>query len=457
MITIGKGASQNAGISFDGNTNDYYAGMDNTSAKFMIGVGLTVGTTPKITMDSAGNTGVGTTSPGQKLEVNGRIRMDSWTADGTTPVYYNSATGDIGTQASDIRLKKNITEIGSAMDIIEGIKGVTFNWKDSSIGTQKTVGVIAQDVAAVMPELTYNVTGPDGQQYLGVYYDKLSPVLIEAVKEQQAEISNVQTQISNQIQNLNDQNLQITAQANDVTELQTSVNDKLSVLGATINAQSAAINNQTQDISAMKTQLASAQTKLAEDENNLLTYETSVNDLLTSMNETETMLTQKVMNHEDRIKALEDQMATMSVTAGGTIPSNVVTQDTNGNVTLAGVFKAKQVEANGVVAGSVTVKNLTPEAPTVGDGTIVAVKTDANGDGWDDVTKVDGKSVRVTTAAVTETAKIFLSCEGDPGSRYWVEKIRDPKTGELTGEFSINVAEAVKADAKFSWWIVEAK
>jgi hypothetical protein len=69
---------------------------------------------------------------------------------------------------------------------------------------------------------------------------------------------------------------------------------------------------------------------------------------------------------------------------------------------------------------------------------------------------VDGKSARVATAAVTETAKVFVSFEGDPGARYWVEKIRDAE-GKLTGQFSVNLSEAAKNDVKFSWWIVESK
>jgi hypothetical protein len=124
------------------------------------------------------------------------------------------------------------------------------------------------------------------------------------------------------------------------------------------------------------------------------------------------------------------------------------------------VFEAKEVVAekvttDGVVAGSFAVKN-EKSAPTTGNENILAVITDADGDGWDDETKVDGKSARITTDAVTETAKIFVSPEGDPGSRYWVEKIKDPETGNLTNSFSINVAEPVKTDVKFNWWIVES-
>ncbi|KKR43351.1 MAG: hypothetical protein UT79_C0006G0003 [Candidatus Moranbacteria bacterium GW2011_GWC2_40_12] len=115
-----------------------------------------------------------------------------------------------------------------------------------------------------------------------------------------------------------------------------------------------------------------------------------------------------------------------------------------------------KVAADGVVAGSYAVRN-EEDAPTTGDGTIISVKTDADSDGWDDETKVDGKSARVQTKAVSESAKIFVTFEGDPGGRWWVEKITDAEIGKLTDTFSVNVSEAVKKDVKFSWWIVESK
>jgi len=124
----------------------------------------------------------------------GRLGQNTWTADGDVAVYKNNATGLIGVQnPSDARLKTNVATIDGAMDIIKGINGVTFNWINRPDETKKTVGVLAQDVMKVMPELTYSFVSPDdGETYYGVYYEKLSVVLINALKEQYAVVEEQQ-------------------------------------------------------------------------------------------------------------------------------------------------------------------------------------------------------------------------------------------------------------------------
>jgi hypothetical protein len=131
---------------------------------------------------SGGNVGIGTTAPAQKLHVAGRIRMGTWTGDGTTAVYRN-AGGDLGMQSSDRRLKQNIAPITNALAAVRGLTGVTFNWRSDPEGAGKTVGLIAQDVQAVLPELTFECQGEDGETYLGVHYEKVAVVLANAVNE----------------------------------------------------------------------------------------------------------------------------------------------------------------------------------------------------------------------------------------------------------------------------------
>jgi hypothetical protein len=92
-------------------------------------------------------------------------------------------TGTI-TDISDGRLKENIQRIENALAKVERINGVYFNMKDTPEQTE--VGVIAQDVKEVLPEAVSIVDREKG--YLGVSYPSLIPVLIEAVKEQQATI-----------------------------------------------------------------------------------------------------------------------------------------------------------------------------------------------------------------------------------------------------------------------------
>ena len=75
---------------------------------------------------------------------------------------------------SDIRLKENISPIDNALNKLVGITGVSYTWKDSG---EATMGVVAQDVHAVFPELVQEA------EYLSVNYNGLIGVLIESIKE----------------------------------------------------------------------------------------------------------------------------------------------------------------------------------------------------------------------------------------------------------------------------------
>jgi hypothetical protein len=94
--------------------------------------------------------------------------------------------GDITAFAtSDERLKKNITIIPDALDKVNKISGVGFEWNEKSGKAGKDYGVIAQEIEKVLPELV--VTRDDG--YKAVRYEKIIALLIEAVKELNKKIS----------------------------------------------------------------------------------------------------------------------------------------------------------------------------------------------------------------------------------------------------------------------------
>ena len=87
--------------------------------------------------------------------------------------------------SSDERLKENIVQIPNSLDKIKQIKGVLFNWKEGygkvhPYGQNKDVGVIAQEVQQILPEI---VKENVHNQFLGVRYEKLTPLLLEAIKE----------------------------------------------------------------------------------------------------------------------------------------------------------------------------------------------------------------------------------------------------------------------------------
>ncbi len=112
------------------------------------------------------------------------------------------ATGTI--TSSDARIKENVELIENALDIITNIRGVKFNFKakeypESNFSLDRQVGVIAQEVEAVLPELVdENEVG-----IKGVDYSKLTAVLIEAVKEQQEIIEANDARLSEQEAEIN--------------------------------------------------------------------------------------------------------------------------------------------------------------------------------------------------------------------------------------------------------------
>lgn len=154
---------------------------------------------------NGGNVGIGTTSPdpGYRLTVVG----GGLTTEGIW-------------QNSDSRLKKDILPVEGALDKILKLNGVSYEWKhngkdfegetaealktddDGNIIDDKyrnlpegrTLGVIAQELEQVLPEAVN--TGEDGIK--AVSYTKIIPVLIEAMKEQQKQITDQQKEITKQ-------------------------------------------------------------------------------------------------------------------------------------------------------------------------------------------------------------------------------------------------------------------
>jgi hypothetical protein len=96
-------------------------------------------------------------------------------------------------QNSDSRLKTNILELENVLDNLSGIRGVRFNWSGLAKETYPSdegvqLGVVAQEIEAVYPELI----DTDHNGYKTVDYVKLTPILLQAIKEQQKQIEALQ-------------------------------------------------------------------------------------------------------------------------------------------------------------------------------------------------------------------------------------------------------------------------
>ncbi len=108
-----------------------------------------------------------------------------------------TATGEITAYYSDKNLKKDIVEIADPISKVMSLRGVTFRPNETAIGLgiidKEEVGVIAQEVEAVLPQL---VTPSAFAGYKTVKYDKLTALLLEAVKAQQLQIDALRAEIA---------------------------------------------------------------------------------------------------------------------------------------------------------------------------------------------------------------------------------------------------------------------
>lgn len=113
-----------------------------------------------------------------------------------------SSSGDITAfSGSDRRLKTNIIKIDNALDKVNKISGITYDWTEEALKSRKTeeelfgrrreAGVIAQEIEEVLPEVV--IDRDDG--YKAVRYEKLVPLLIEAIKELKAELDAIKEKI----------------------------------------------------------------------------------------------------------------------------------------------------------------------------------------------------------------------------------------------------------------------
>jgi hypothetical protein len=180
-----------------------------------------------VIQDTGGNVGIGTSSPQEKLHVAGNfLRVEGAGGEqayiggdgsfnffgqdvqigsskpGLTEVHFwNPADSnwmwvtfsgfDLG---SDARLKSGIRPLTGALDQVVRLRGVRFQWKQppgSTAPPRNAIGVIAQEVAEVAPELVRSARG-----YLTVSYSELTPLLIESVKELKAEIDRLNDRVA---------------------------------------------------------------------------------------------------------------------------------------------------------------------------------------------------------------------------------------------------------------------
>ena len=93
------------------------------------------------------------------------------------------------TENSDRRLKQNIVPLVDSLEKVQQLRGVSYEWIDPNRPRGRHLGFIAQEVQEVLPELVHQ-----NGDFLSLSYSTLTSVLVEAVKEQQTEIEQVQSE-----------------------------------------------------------------------------------------------------------------------------------------------------------------------------------------------------------------------------------------------------------------------
>jgi hypothetical protein len=196
--------SQSADIEYNGGADKLFLFRDNGGKTAFIG----------------GNIGIGTTDPRTKLEVTGTIKAsklqlaekwllsgdgdaqydDDWLrllpADGTNKYYGGFAAKKLWSEdgtvvKSDLRMKWDINSLIHPLEDLLTLRGVRFKLQGEEEESIAHLGLIAQEVEAVFPELVE--TGPNGMK--GIRYDGLAAPLIEAVKQQQLQIDELRAEI----------------------------------------------------------------------------------------------------------------------------------------------------------------------------------------------------------------------------------------------------------------------
>jgi len=205
-ITAGTGITVTSGVVATTITQ-YTDAMARASNSFTAGSGAYNSTTGVITIPTNTNqltngagfiTGYTETDTLASVTARGASTSSALSTGALTVGGAITATGEITAYFSDLRLKTNIVPIADALEKVEAINGVTFDPNEAAlalgIDNRHQMGVIAQEIEAVAPEL---VCDSAFAGYKTVRYDKLTALLIEAVKELSAKVKTLEAQIGN--------------------------------------------------------------------------------------------------------------------------------------------------------------------------------------------------------------------------------------------------------------------
>ncbi|RMD83290.1 MAG: hypothetical protein D6815_06990 [Candidatus Dadabacteria bacterium] len=214
--TSGMGV-EGLAVAGSGDTYGVYAQSFSTSGRGVYGLasassGLTYGMRGESnSTEGRGVYGLATASSGVTYGVQGqsdsRAGFD----------FFASGAGTDYGSASSIRWKKNVRPLDAPLDKVARLRGVYFDW-DEAHGGHHDVGMIAEEVGEVVPEIVrYEDNGVDA---IGMDYSKLTPLLVEAVKELHLIVQQKDAQIADHDRKLAEKDAQIAELAKRLGKLE---------------------------------------------------------------------------------------------------------------------------------------------------------------------------------------------------------------------------------------------
>jgi hypothetical protein len=171
-----------ATVTGDRPTIRFSGGAPAANQQWILHLGSAVGLIPAGSLSFFnGGTGGTFSSPAMALTPTGTVALTNLGSAGATPLCRNGSN-EISTCSSSLRYKTNLAAYGNGLDVISRLQPITFTWKE---GGGRDIGLGAEDVEKVEPLLTFR---NDKGEIEGVKYSQLNVVLINAVKQQQAQI-----------------------------------------------------------------------------------------------------------------------------------------------------------------------------------------------------------------------------------------------------------------------------
>lgn len=192
-LHVSRGTGANGTAAFNGTTHASHFNYSTTEHTFIRG-GKDGANVYINDVGTLGNVAIGNGTPTEKLHVFGNLRVSGTIC---------NTSGAI-TACSDVRYKKNFSKIENPLGKVLSLNGLHYDWridefKENNFLKGRQIGFIAQELEEIFPEMVFT----DEKGYKSVDYAKLTPVLVEAMKEQQKMIDDLR-KANGDLKNIND-------------------------------------------------------------------------------------------------------------------------------------------------------------------------------------------------------------------------------------------------------------